>query len=149
MNEETAQQILAELKGLRRANQIASSAALVILIAVCVYGYVRLRQISPPGRRPPYAARTPQPETWEAVRTAIDRLDYNNAAATARGIVHEYPNDYYGYTYLGWIALAQGHPKEAEADYARAYELLPTEKNQKMLEAIRKRIANETKTSAQ
>jgi cytochrome c-type biogenesis protein CcmH/NrfG len=137
MNEETAQQMLTELKRLRHITQITSIAALVVLVAVCVYGYIRLRPIS--------ADRKPQADTWGAVHSAMTRFDYDNAAAIAHHIVEKHPNDYYGYTYLGTIALALNHPEEAETDYAHACELLPTEENQKMLDAIRKRLAKEAK----
>ncbi len=61
----------------------------------------------------------------------------------------KYPQDYYGHEYLGNIYLALGDSARAEQEYARAYELLPSENNEKMLTAIRKRRANEEKKTKQ
>ena len=54
--------------------------------------------------------------------------------------IHKYPDDYYGYTYLGYIYLATGDVQNAETSYRTACELLPTEENERILAAIEKRI---------
>lgn len=84
-----------------------------------------------------------QTDSWEAVRSAIDQIDYDKASAIAERILKRYPNDYYGYAYLGNIALATDRIEDAERSFARAYDLLPSEENEKMLRAVRKRIESE------
>src|SRR5207248_3015158 len=50
------------------------------------------------------------------------------------------PRYYYGYSYLGYIALERNHLKEAEGYFARAYELFPSSENEQRLQAVRKRL---------
>ena len=139
MNDDINQRILSELRLLRRSSNFALvvSAILVGVVVLVIYLPVRYRSLS--SRSPPQT----QTDSWEAVRTAIDHIDYDKGSAIAERILKRYPNDYYGYSYLGAIALAADRIEEAEKHFARAYELLPSEENEKMLRAVRKRIESE------
>jgi tetratricopeptide (TPR) repeat protein len=79
-----------------------------------------------------------QTDSWATVRGAMDRFDYDKAYEISQRIVTRYPSNYFGHTYLGSISIATGRFKDAERHYSRAYELLPSEENEKILEAVRK-----------
>ncbi len=142
MNEDV-KQILAELRKLRQINQAASIISVVALLTVVAfYGWYRTHTYpswSTPGRN--------QVDSWQAVRSAMDHFEYERAADIAQRIVQKTPNDYYGYAYLGNIALAAGKVTEAEKYYVRADELLPNEQNEKTLAAIRTRLTREASAS--
>jgi tetratricopeptide (TPR) repeat protein len=61
----------------------------------------------------------------------MDNMDYDKATEIAQRLTDKNPTYYYGYYYLGYIALQRNHLKEAESCFARTYELL---------QAVRKRI---------
>src|SRR5436305_347953 len=63
-----------------------------------------------------------------------------NANEIAQHLTDKNPTYYYGYSYLGYIALERNHLKEAEGYFARAYELFPTSDNEQKLQAVRKRL---------
>jgi tetratricopeptide (TPR) repeat protein len=78
---------------------------------------------------------------WDAVRSALDHLDYAKALSLAQANVALQPDDYYGHSYLGSIYLAMDDVTNSEAQYLRAYELFPSRDNGRNLAAVRKRIA--------
>lgn len=143
VNDDVNQRILNELRLIRRTSNFALVVCAVVAIGAVIFLPLRSRPLSP---RPP--AQTPT-DSWEAVRTAIDQIDYDKASVIAERILRRYPNDYYGYSYLGSIALAADRLEEAERHFARAYELLPSEENEKMLRAVRKRIETEKPVATQ
>ena len=53
------------------------------------------------------------------------------------------PSDYYGHSYLAYIYLILGDVTNSEAEYSRAYQLFPSEDNEKSLSAVRKRMSSE------
>jgi cytochrome c-type biogenesis protein CcmH/NrfG len=134
VSDDSNQCILTELRLLRRTSNIALVVCVALVVGVAIYLPVRYSSGRP--------AQT-QSDSWEAVRTAIDHIEYDKASAIAERILKRYPNDYYGYASLGGIALAADRIDEAERHFARAYELLPSEENEKMLRAVRKRIETE------
>jgi cytochrome c-type biogenesis protein CcmH/NrfG len=127
------QQILEELRKLRRNNQWGLIVGLVILFAVCVYAFYRL----------PSRHESP----WTEVSTAMRQSDYTKALRLAQEQAALHPADYYGHEYLGNIYLAMGDSSHAEAEYVRAYELLPSEDIKAKLDAIHKRRENEKSKS--
>ena len=141
MNEDLNQQILTEIRRLRRSNNAGIVFMVIVFVAAGIYLPLRLRSLRPP------ATTQTETESWAGVRRATDHFDYDTASAIAQRLVQRYPNDYYGHAYLGNIALATGHLKDAESHYARACEILPSDENQRMLSAIQKRIQNDTATN--
>ena len=79
--------------------------------------------------------------SWTAVQIAVKQLDYSRALTMAQANVARQPSDYYGHSYLGFIYLAMGDVTNSEAEYSRAYQLFPSEDNEKSLSAVRKRLA--------
>jgi hypothetical protein len=125
MSEDVHQDILKELKKSRRSNQmILVAASLIVLISLIL--------------RP----KPSNPEnSWTGVDSAMRRLDFPRALSLAKDNVERQPDYYYGHSYLGTIYLAMDDVTNSEAQYLRAYELFPSEDNEKNLAAVRKRLA--------
>jgi hypothetical protein len=111
----------------------------VAVVASAIYFSLKHRSVSTS-----HTPRQTQSDSWEVVRKAMDERDYDKALTLARQMVQRQPNDPYGHVVLGDIALAQGHTNEAQAHYAQACTLLPSEENKKRLQMIRGRIETET-----
>ncbi len=126
MDSDINQQILDELRKLRKANQLGMMIALGLSVALCAWIYSR-------------EADNP----WRDVSLAMRQSDYQKALKVAEKLATEHPSDYYAHEYLGNIYLALGDAVHAEAEYSRAYGLLPSEDMQKKLDAVRKRLGNE------
>ena len=129
MNEGIVQETLAELRKLRSLGRRIFYLLLLLLIVAVLY--------FPVSRRPASLAK---PASWDQVNTLMRQQDFPKALAEARLLVGREPNYYYGHTYLGAIYLAMGDLTNAEAEYARAYELFPHEQGEKDLAAVRKRL---------
>lgn len=129
-------EILDELKRLR--SKIENQMAVIVVAALILAGGSLYRAyFSPAGNR----AR--QTETWDSVRRALDHQEYDKAAEIAQRLAKKTPDYYYGYAFLGYIALERNRLKEAEGYFVRAYELFPTDENEQKLQAVRKRLAAE------
>jgi cytochrome c-type biogenesis protein CcmH/NrfG len=137
MSEPLNEDVLAELRKLVRSNYFAGTASVVLLIILIWVFPLKSRSSSP--------QQSTQPtDSWSAVRTLEDRIEFDKAFAMSQRLVAKYPNDPFGYSHLGNISLATGHVKEAESFYARAYSLLPSDDYEKILRALRKRLQTET-----
>ncbi len=145
MNDDVDHQTLTELRRLRRSSNFAAWFAITVLVIFVAYVVVlRFRPLPTTGHSAQAQPAKAATDSWDAVRRAMDCFDYDEASAIANRIVQRYPNDYYGYAYLGNIALATGRLKDAESYYQRATDLLSIEENEKMLTAIRRRIDRES-----
>lgn len=135
MNEDIGQKILAELRTqtrkVKQYNLFALGAAGVLLAGYCAFSYARERTF--------HGASVKEPISWSQLDKTMEQLDYQRALGLARELVAKSPNYYYGYVYLGQIFLAMGDIDKAEVEYARAYELFPSEENRKPLDAIQRR----------
>ncbi|MGB7746540.1 MAG: hypothetical protein WBN75_04555 [Verrucomicrobiia bacterium] len=131
MSEDINQEILTELRKPRRSNQTVVFVACFVLIVVTFIS-----------RQKPSS----QEHSWTAVDTAMKQLDYPKALYLTQANVARHPNYYYGHSYLGFIYLAMDDLTNSEAEYLRAYELFPSEQNEKDLAAIRKRVATAHET---
>jgi Tfp pilus assembly protein PilF len=129
MNEEVNQATLEELRRLRSLCRRMFYVLLLILIA----GVLSI----PISRHPAPASK---PASWEQVTILMRQQDFPRALAEAQVLVGQEPNYYYGHAYLGAIYLAMGPVTNAEAEYARAYVLFPTEQTEKDLAAVRQRL---------
>ena len=125
MSEDINQEILKELQKSRRSSQMLLGFIGIVLLIV---SYSRQKPSEPT-------------HSWSAVQTAIQQLDYPKALSLAQANVALLPSDYYGHSYLGIIYLAMGDITNSEAEYFRAYQLFPSEDNDKNLAAVRKRLA--------
>jgi len=144
MNQDVEVEILKELRMARRANQLGIAFCILLVLGFGCFLYWQHSHRT--------QQRAPQHESWEEVRAIFNSQQYDRALALARKLVEKHPNDDYGYAYYGNLLLAAGRVREAESNYLRAWELLPSEANEKMLQAIQKRraadAAKETKSVA-
>ena len=126
MSEVTSDQAVAELRRIRFA--------LFSLVAILVLG------LFPAFLRGFSRGTAEAAPSWERVRTAMSRQDFQSALSMANTLVERQPNYYYGQSYLGVIYMAVGNLTNAESHYLRAYELFPDEQAEKDLAAVRKRM---------
>ncbi len=127
MEEETASQILHEL---RKQNRLCWLFTGIALILVCVYVYLQATGYTP-------HSSPPEP-TWKEVRSLLDKAQYSQALEMTRALVEKSPKYYYGYSLLGEINMALGNVGEAERNFTKAYNLFPIEENEKDLLAAKK-----------
>jgi len=125
MSEDINQEILKELRKSRRSTQVL----LAVIAVICVLDSITHKKPSEADH------------SWTAVQTATKQLDFPRALAMAQSNVARQPSDYYGHSCLGYIYLAMGDVTNSEAEYSRAYQLFPSEDNEKSLSAVRKRLA--------
>jgi cytochrome c-type biogenesis protein CcmH/NrfG len=129
MNEENNQEILAELRELRKVSRclLYLVAILVVITVLCFPMPRRFRSSS-------------QEISWGQVDAAMKRQDFREALAEAQALVKRQPDYPYGHAYLGIIYLAMNDVTNAEAQYSRAYDLFPTDEGFKEVVAVRKRL---------
>ena len=142
MNDHIAQDILDELRKHTRQNQFnmrATVAALAILL-VFVLMLPVLDAIKAHKRCPPE-----QRATWSASHTAFDDGNYEKAIELTQTMIQKNPGYYFGYTRLATAYQAKGDLPNAEANFLKAYELYPSEENEKALTTIRKVLTSERK----
>ena len=125
MSDDINQEILAELRKVRRMFYLTLAFVIIGALPTFYQGFSRGRSQATP--------------SWQRVTTAMQRQEFSTAMSMAQTLVASQPNYYYGHAYLGAIYLAMGDVKNAEAHYSRAYELFPNEESEKDLSAVRKR----------
>jgi cytochrome c-type biogenesis protein CcmH/NrfG len=129
MENDTNKEILAELRSMRKWNQWGMIFAFLILVGACAYAY--------------FTCFDRPDDPWDQVDAAMSQEDYPKALELAQKKVAQSPDDYWGHWYLGNIYLIKGDARKAESEYARGYELYPSEDLGKRLEIVRKRLKNE------
>ena len=134
MEEETAREILGQL---RRQNRLAWVAIVILIAFVCIYIPFRVL-----GSHRRSAAARSEP-SWAEVGSLMDEAQYDKAMLMTRTLIEKSPDYYYGYSFLGGIYLAKGNFASAEQNFAKAYELFPTEENEKSLLAVRTVLAKQ------
>jgi cytochrome c-type biogenesis protein CcmH/NrfG len=148
----TSEEILIELRRMRRSSEIACCFAVAMVLIAGVYVFWRTKQIGErssvinrleQARQSYTSSKAVRSKPWDDVRDALDQFEYPKAVVLLRGIITQQPSYYYGYAYLGDTYLAMGDITNAETQYVRAYELFPDEANEKNLTAIRKRLTRE------
>ena len=70
----------------------------------------------------------------------MDKEDLDDALRIATELMNKNPRNAYGEQTLGFINKDMGALASAEKHFARAYELFPSEDNEKNLTAIRKAL---------
>jgi len=140
MTDENEKLILEELRKISAFYAKTYKLSIGLLVA---FGFVLIASI--PIR---YAlAHKPKPletvtDSWYAARTIGDRGDPQKAIEMVKRLIAKTPDYYYGYGLLGSYYLELGDLDGAERNYAKAYELYPSEGHQKELEAVRRAIEN-------
>jgi hypothetical protein len=99
MNDDINQQLLAELRKLRRSNQLASWFLIVFVVAGMVFiGLLHHEQ------QTYYQTRQSKSRPWDGVKAAMDQMDYAKALGLAQALVIRETNDCYGQAYLARIS---------------------------------------------
>ena len=138
MAEDMQQQILDELRSqtamFRKANKTNTIALCIFMIVIAVL--MALTPFIPHISRHP-STSPPRADSWHETRSLWDQGESLKADEMVQRLIKKYPNFWYGYALLGSFHQELGKFKEAEDDYAKAYDLFPTEENRKTLDAIR------------
>jgi len=125
MEPDINQQILAELKGVRRLIRLWAVTAFVLFVLFLAASVWRV-----PSQNDPYARAT----------AAMKASDYPKALSIVQPLAVAHPENYYHHEYLGTIYLALGNPAKAEEEYSKAYALYPSESLANTVATVRKRL---------
>lgn len=133
MNDQINQQILDELRRqtkLGKSSTIITSVVFIIIliVAVLITPYIASKFKNIPQQQ--------SPPSWGEVNSLFDSCNYQEALRIAKTLTNKSPNYWYGYSYIGSIYNAMGDHKNAEINFAKAYELFPTKENKEKLHAI-------------
>lgn len=148
MEEDLQKQILDELrkqtsmfKRATRANLIIISVFLILMaISIIAWPFVERIFASP-------AESSQRHDSWFEARSLQDQCETQKAEAMINRLIMKRPDFYYGYILLGSTQFELGKIKDAERSYTKAYELLPSEDNYKVLIAIRKVLESKDGTA--
>jgi cytochrome c-type biogenesis protein CcmH/NrfG len=137
MNNDVSE-LLQEFKSLRKKIEANATVVLVVIIILAASSIYQNHFSSARNRD------RRQEDNWRSASNEMDMLEFDKAAAIVQRLIDKNPNYYYGYSFLGYIALQKNELKEAEKQFARAYQLFPTSDNEQKLQAVQKRLAAET-----
>jgi len=143
MDNEIEKQILEELRKQNRMNVIG-------IVCLCIFIMLFVAGIAFRGRiasslRP----NTPSIDSWREANTLVDKGDFQKGTEMLHRLIAKHPDYYYGYKLMGCVELEQGNLEETEVNYAKAYDLFPSEDNEKDLAAIHKAIEKKNKPANQ
>lgn len=136
MNSEDSE-LLREFKSLRKKIEGHANAGLVVVVILAASSIYQNHTSSPRKKD------QNEEDSWRSAGAAMDKFDYAKAESILRRLIAKNPNYFYGYSYLGSIALEKNDLAEAEKQFSRAYDLFPTADAGQRLEAVRKRLAAE------
>lgn len=128
-------EILNEVKRLR--NRIETYATLVLIAVIISVGSSLYRNYFSS------SSSRNEKDTWRPADAAMDRRDYDTAAAVVQRLIARNPDYYYGYLFLGFIDLERNELIKAERHFSQAYELFPTAENEQKLRAVQKRLVSQ------
>jgi len=132
------QEILNELRNqtamFKKANKIIITVLCIFLALIAIS-----MALTPHIQRILYTSKAPsqRSDSWQEARTLLDQGEHQRAQEMLQRLIEKHPDFYYGYAVLGSLYQELGSMKEAESNYAKAYDLFPTEDNKKTLTAIR------------
>ncbi len=137
MDEDFQKQILDTL---RNQTVLAKTYNKIWLVIICVFIILAI-SIPLVSHKIIRSNTCPQPvDSWQEVRNLRDRQDIDKAKEMVQRLIKNHPSYYWGYLELGYLYLELGNEKEAEENFARAYNLFPTKENEEKLDAVRKVI---------
>lgn len=87
---------------------------------------------------------------WYNVNADEEKGKLDDALEKAQYLIRQSPNYYYGYKVLGRLYLSRNELYKAKESFDKAYEILPSESNKELVDAIQirlKREKNPNKTS--
>jgi tetratricopeptide (TPR) repeat protein len=122
----TAPDVALELRNLQQTvRRIVVVSTVLFFLLWCFIAYLLTE-------RPSYEGRL-----WSKMTDALGHSDYETARRIARTAVKEYPREYWSHEWLADVDFDRKDFASAEAEYQRAYDLLPSERIKKRLQEVR------------
>jgi tetratricopeptide (TPR) repeat protein len=146
MDTEIEKQILDELRCQTALFKKSKKTSGIFIVALLIILSVSVSRHWMPDR---FKAVSQPVDTWIEARNILNKGDYQKSTEMIQRLLKKHPDYYYGYYLLGSLNQEMGNLSEAEANYAKAYDLFPTEDNGKDLAAIRKAIEKKKKAANQ
>ena len=85
-----------------------------------------------------------KPDSWSYVSRAITEGDLEKAIRIGKDMIQKTPDYEYGHYRLAYIYLSAGNLEQSRHHFEEAYRIFPSEENKKCLDAINKRIEQDT-----
>jgi tetratricopeptide (TPR) repeat protein len=127
--EASAPDLARELRNLQQTvRRIVVVSSLLFFLLWCFVAYLLTD-------RPTYSERL-----WSKFSSALRQSDLAKARRIAQAAVKEYPDEYWSHEWLAEVDFDRKNFSNAEVEYQRAYELLPSEQIRKRLQEIRERV---------
>ena len=124
--EKAAPDVVVELRSLQRTvRRLVVVSTVLFFLLWCFVAYLLTE-------RPTYGERL-----WRNLSSALRHSDLERARRIAQTAVKEYPRDYWSYEWLAMVDFKLKDLAGAEAEYQRAYTLLPSEEIKKHLQEVR------------
>ena len=156
MDDEIGREILEEIRRTRRFNERLGIIVLWALIAVCglfAWRVLNLGALGSSQAKPVLSANT-EPSApsstgtyASAVYDSLERGEIKKANEYAAAWIKVSPLDDSAHAALGRVYLIMGKLPEALEKYQRAFELYPSETNEKLLQTIQRRIEMDGKSA--
>jgi cytochrome c-type biogenesis protein CcmH/NrfG len=138
MTEDIQQQILDELRTMTANSKRQYKLNKIGIVCSLVFLAIFLVLIPVSSRWAHSTSVFSQPvDSWSAAKNLIQQGENSRAETMLQALIKRYPDDDYGYALLGYLYRKLGNVKDAEVNYAKAYDLFPIEENKKPLDAIR------------
>jgi tetratricopeptide (TPR) repeat protein len=124
--EEKPPEVAVELRNLQRTvRRLVVVSAVLFFVLFCFVAYLLTE-------RPTYVDRL-----WRNFSLALRNSDLERARRIAQNAVKQYPRAYWSHQWLAMVNQKEKDFAGAEAEYQRAYDLLPSEEIRKDLQKVR------------
>jgi len=124
--EKPAPDVTVELRNLQRTvRRLVVVSTVLFFLLWCFVAYLLTE-------RPNYVERL-----WRNFSSALHHSDLEKARRIARATVKQYPSEYWSHEWLAMVDLKSKDLAGAEAEFQRAYDLLPSEEIKKQLQEVR------------
>jgi tetratricopeptide (TPR) repeat protein len=134
--EKPAPDVAVELRNLQRTvRRLVVVSTVLFFLLWCFVAYLLTE-------RPTYVERL-----WRNISLATQKSDLERARRMAQFAVKQYPRDYWSHEWLAMADLKLKDFTSAEAEYQRAYDLLPSERIKKHLQEVRIQKESQASTS--
>jgi len=135
--EKPAPDVAVELRSLQQTvRRLVVVSTVLFFLLWCFVAYLLTE-------RPTYVERL-----WRNISSALHQSDLARARRIAQGAVKQYPRDYWSHEWLAMVDVKLKDFAGAEAEYQRAYDLLPSEEIKKHLQEVRIQRESQESTSA-
>jgi tetratricopeptide (TPR) repeat protein len=124
--EKSRPNVAIELRNLQRTvRRLVVASTILFFLLWCFVAYLLTD-------RPTYAGRL-----WSNISSATRQSDFERARRIAQTAVKQYPREYWSHEWLADVYFQIKDFAGAEAEYRRAYDLLPSERIKKHLQELR------------